>query len=142
MRGTTKNIFKQSQTIFLRKKNVHGYFLMQRAYIFLRVKNIGSLHKNLLVAENGSGCKDTANVVVTVNPLPDFTLSKPVACPGTSEEVNITGLTNANTATAELKLDAGAYAAYPSPATVTGLSVGSHTRSLLNMGMGAKQLKV
>ena len=86
----------------------------------------------VLVAENGSGCKDTANVVVTVNPLPDFTLSKPVACPGTSEEVNITGLTNANTATAELKLDVGAYAAYPSPAIVMGLSVGSHTFTIKN----------
>ena len=86
----------------------------------------------VLVAENGSGCKDTANVVVTVNPLPDFTLSKPVACPGTSEEVNITGLTNANAATAQLKLDAGAYAAYPNPAIITGLSVGSHTFTIQN----------
>lgn len=86
----------------------------------------------VLVAENISGCKDTANVVVTVNPLPDFTLSKPVACPGTSEEVNITSLTNANAATAQLKLDAGTYAAYPSPATVAGLSVGSHTFSVKN----------
>ena len=94
----------------------------------------------VLVAENGSGCKDTADVVVTVNPLPDFTLSKPVACPGTSEEVNITGLTNANTATAELKLDAGAYAAYPSPATVTGLSVGSHTFTVKN-GNGCETAK-
>lgn len=86
----------------------------------------------VLVAENGSGCKDTANVVVTVNPLPDFTLSKPVACPGTSEDVNITGLTNANSALSQLKIDAGIYATYPNPAMVTGLSVGSHTFSIKN----------
>ena len=86
----------------------------------------------VLVAANVSGCKDTANVVVTVNPLPDFTLSKPIACPGTSEDVNITNLTNAVAASSELKIDAGAYAAYPSPATVFGLSVGNHTFTIKN----------
>jgi hypothetical protein len=87
----------------------------------------------VLVAQNGSGCKDTADVVVTVNPKPDFTLVKPTACPGTSEEVNITNLTNALVASAQYKIDAGAYAAYPSPATLTGLTVGNHTITVKNV---------
>ena len=87
----------------------------------------------VLVAENGSGCKDTADVVVTVNPKPDFTLVKPTACPGTSEEVNITNLTNALVVSAQYKIDAGAYAAYPSPATLTGLTVGNHTITVKNV---------
>ena len=74
----------------------------------------------------------TSTVVITMNPLPDFTLTKPAACPGSSEDVNITALTNAVPATSQLKIDAGAYAAYPSPATVTGLSVGSHTLTVKN----------
>lgn len=86
----------------------------------------------VLVAENSSGCKDTANVVVTVNPLPDFTLTKPVACPGTSEDVNITNLINATAAISQLKLDAGTYSLYPNPAVITGLLVGNHTFTVKN----------
>jgi hypothetical protein len=86
----------------------------------------------VLVAENGSGCKDTANVLVTVNPKPNFTLAKPVACPGTSEDVVIMNLTGAVAATSTYKVDAGVYAAYPSPANITGLSVGNHTITVKN----------
>lgn len=87
----------------------------------------------ITVTPTANSCPGTPQTfTIIVNPLPDFTLSKPVACPGTSEDVNISGLTNANTATAQLKLDAGTYAAYPSPATVTGLSVGSHTFTIKN----------
>ncbi len=75
---------------------------------------------------------DTMKVVVTVNPNPDFTLSKSPACPGTSEEVHISGLTNAIPATAQLRIDAGSYGVYPSPATLMGLSVGNHTLRVRN----------
>lgn len=86
----------------------------------------------ILVAEIGTSCNDTAQVVVTVNSNPDFTLSKPVACPGTTEEVNIINLTNAIEATALLKIDIGSFAAYPSPPTLLGLSVGSHMMTVRN----------
>ncbi len=86
----------------------------------------------LLIAQIGTSCNDTAQVVVTVNMNPDFTLSKPIACPGTSEEVNVSNLTNAISATAQLKIDIGSFVAYPSPATLFGLSVGSHTITVSN----------
>jgi hypothetical protein len=86
----------------------------------------------ILIAEIGTSCNDTAHVVVTVNSNPDFTLSKPVACPGTTEEVNIINLTNAIEATALLKIDAGSFVAYPSPATILSLSVGNHTFTVRN----------
>lgn len=85
-----------------------------------------------LTADSSNACKGSIYIVVTVNSLPDFTLSKPVACPGSSEEVNITGLINAVPATAQLKIDAGSYSTYPNPATLTGLSVGSHTVAIKN----------
>ena len=45
--GITKNIFKQAHTVFPSEKSVHGYFFMERAYIFFASKkNIGSLRKN------------------------------------------------------------------------------------------------
>lgn len=86
----------------------------------------------ILIAQIGTNCNDTAQVVVTVKPVPDFTLSKSVACPGTTQDVNITGLTNAIPATALLKIDAGSFTAYPSPATLLGLSVGNHTLTVRN----------
>lgn len=92
----------------------------------------GTTTTYILVAEIGTTCNDTAQVVVTVNQNPDFTLVKPVACPGTTEEVNITNLTNAIPATAQLKIDAGIYGPYPSPPTLLGLPPGSHTITVSN----------
>lgn len=86
----------------------------------------------ILIAEIGTSCNDTAQVVVTVNQNPDFTLSKPVACPGTTEEVNIINLTNALETTALLKIDLGSFNPYPIPATTLGLAVGSHTFTVRN----------
>jgi large repetitive protein len=87
----------------------------------------------ITVTPSLAGCTGTAQTfTITVNPKPDFTLVKPTACPGTSEEVNITALTNAVAATSQYKIDAGAFAAYPSPATLTGLSVGSRTVTVRN----------
>lgn len=87
---------------------------------------VGSTTYNVTVTD-GLGCVGSAQGTITVAAFPDFTLSKPLACPGTTEEVNITNLINAIAATAQLKIDAGSYTTYPSPAKVTGLSVGNHT---------------
>lgn len=92
----------------------------------------------ILVAQNGSGCKDTAQVEITVNPLPDFTLTKPVACPGSSEEVNVTIVANAAIPTSQLSIDGGAFSVFVSP--ITGLSVTTHTVTLKN-GDGCQTTK-
>ena len=69
--------------------------------------------------------------MVTVNPLPDFTLSKPVACPGTTEDVTVSIVANAVAGTSQLSVDGGAFGAFVSP--ITGLSVATHTVVLRNV---------
>jgi hypothetical protein len=79
-----------------------------------------------------TGCTAIDSIVVTVSVYPDFTLVKPTACPGTSEEVQITNLVGASTLTAMLQVDSNPYVAYPDPAVLTGLSVGLHDISVKN----------
>jgi hypothetical protein len=70
---------------------------------------------------------------VTVSVYPDFTLVKPAACPGTSEDVQIINLTGATASTAMLQVDSSPYIAYPSPAVLLGLSTGLHDISVKNV---------
>jgi uncharacterized repeat protein (TIGR01451 family) len=92
---------------------------------------VGTTTYNVTVTD-GLGCVGSAQTTITVSSFPDFILSKPIACPGTTEDVDITGLINAIAATAQLKINAGSFTTYPSPAKVIGLSVGSHTLTVKN----------
>ena len=78
-----------------------------------------------------AGCSDIKPVNVIVNPLPDFTLTKPATCPGNTESVVIGGLVNVTTSDL-VSVDGGTYGAYPGGGTISGLSVGAHTIALKN----------
>ena len=44
--------------------------------------------------ETAEGCYETSELTITVNPLPDFTLTLPTTCPGDEPTVMISNLTN------------------------------------------------
>jgi uncharacterized repeat protein (TIGR01451 family) len=86
-----------------------------------------------LTTNTPTGCPAAVStVVVTVNGTPDFTLTKPVACPGTGEDVVVTGLTNSVVATTEFKINAGAFRQYPNTGIITGLTAGNYTITIKN----------
>ena len=70
---------------------------------------------------------------LVANPVPNFTLSKSVPCPGTLEDVNISNLVNAVSTTSTLSIDGGAFAAFPNQPIITGLSVGLHNITVRNI---------
>ena len=82
-------------------------------------------------ATTGAGCSHIQPVTVTVNALPDFTLTHPTICPGDADYVTITGLVNVVAATGSLKIDGGT-ASSPIPSSITGASVGAHTATVIN----------
>jgi hypothetical protein len=71
-------------------------------------------------------CQDIDTMTLTINQLPDFTLTKPLVCPGTGEDVHITGLTNAVAATSQVQTNAGTFYTYPS----MGISLAAGTHSI------------
>lgn len=85
----------------------------------------------ILNPDQGASCEPTQEIQVTVNPLPDFTLTKPAACPGNTESVTIGSLVNVTTSDL-VSIDGGTDGAYPGGGTITGLSVGTHTVALKN----------
>ena len=86
----------------------------------------------ITVTPTANGCTGTPQTfTITVNPLPDFTLTKPAACPGSTESVVIGGLVNVTTSDL-VAVDGGAYGAYPGGGTISGLSIAAHTITLKN----------
>jgi hypothetical protein len=80
-------------------------------------------------AMTASGCFDIEPVTVTINPLPDFTLTHPTICPGDADFVQISGLVNVVSATGSLIVDGGS-ATNPIPSTIAGLSAGNHNATI------------
>lgn len=86
----------------------------------------------ITVTPTANGCPGTPQTfTITVNPTPDFTLTKPAACPGSTESVVIGGLVNVTTSDL-VAVDGGAYGAYPGGGTISGLSIAAHTIALKN----------
>lgn len=85
-------------------------------------------------ATDGNGCviELCCPISITVLQAPDFTITKPAACPGNSEDIVIGNLVNATSTTATISVDGGIYSAYPSAGTISGLTVGMHTIDLKN----------
>ena len=77
----------------------------------------------VLVAQNAAGCKDTANVVVTVNPKPNAGTDQPLAC---ANPINNT-LTTATTLS-------------PSPAGGTYAQLGTNPVSYTHLDVYKRQI--
>ena len=86
------------------------------------------------VKDNITGCVSSATpVTLNAQPLsPDFSLTKPTACPGTTESVVIGSLVNTDATTATVSIDGSTFGVYPGGGTISGLSVGMHTIALKN----------
>ncbi len=85
----------------------------------------------ILDPDQGASCEPAQEIQVTVNPLPDFTLTVSPACPGNSEDITISSLMNVTTSDL-ISVDGGTYGTYPTGGIISGLSVGSHTIALKN----------
>ena len=88
-----------------------------------------------VTATDANGCTTSANSTVTIVSLPDFTLAQAAVCPDSMDYAVISSLTNAVPATSQVKVNAGAYFAYPTPANITpteGLVSGNNTITVKN----------
>ena len=88
-----------------------------------------------VTATDANGCTATATSTVTIVSLPDFTLAQAAVCPDSMDYAVISSLTNAVPATSQVKVNAGSYFAYPTPANITpaqGLVSGNNTITVKN----------
>jgi len=90
--------------------------------------NPGVTQTYSVVGKNGSGCKDTVPVVVTVNPTPTISASasSPTICSGNSTSLNASGATTYNwSPNANLSATTGASVTASPPVTTTYTVTGS-----------------